>query len=82
MRRMQVCQITSLPDYAHHLYGAPEESRELFADLLISVTMFFRDPAAFQALSRHVVRPLIEKVAGVDGAGELRAWVVGCATGE
>ncbi len=82
MRRMQVCQITSLPDYSHQLRIAPEEARELFADLLISVTMFFRDPAAFEALGNCVVRPLVEAFSRSDGNGELRAWVVGCATGE
>ena len=82
MRRMQVAQITSLEDYDRHLRGAPDEAQALFADLLISVTMFFRDPATFEALARHVIRPLVEKASEGDDPGELRAWVVGCATGE
>ncbi|MBE7219042.1 MAG: protein-glutamate O-methyltransferase, partial [Caulobacteraceae bacterium] len=59
-RRMQVCQIVSLPEYAQHLRTAPEEAKELLSDLLISVTMFFRDPEAFITLTHQVVRPLLE----------------------
>lgn len=78
MRRMQVCRVTNLADYANHLRETPEEANELFADLLISVTMFFRDPPAFKALDRLVIEPLFDDVAD-EG---IRIWVVGCATGE
>ncbi|MBE7183792.1 MAG: PAS domain-containing protein [Methylobacterium mesophilicum] len=81
-RRMQVCQIAELADYLQHLRAAPEESKELLSDLLISVTMFFRDPETFIALSHRVIRPLLESRSAGDTEGEIRAWVVGCATGE
>ena len=81
VRRMQVCRANSIGAYADYLMVTPEEAKELFADLLISVTMFFRDGHAFQALQLHAVKPLFDEV---DALGEegLRAWVVGCATGE
>jgi two-component system, chemotaxis family, CheB/CheR fusion protein len=78
LRRMQVCRIDKLEDYGEYLRTTPEEAQELFADLLISVTHFFRDPAAFDALARQVIAPLVAD-AGPDG---IRVWVAGCATGE
>jgi two-component system CheB/CheR fusion protein len=49
-RRMQVLQIESLPAYIARLRKDPGEVGQLFRDLLIGVTRFFRDPAAFEAL--------------------------------
>ena len=81
-RRMQVCQILSPADYLQYLRAGPEEAKELLSDLLISVTMFFRDPETFITLSHRVVRPLLESRSAGHAEDELRAWVVGCATGE
>lgn len=78
LRRMQVCRTTTIAEYAEYVQTTPEEAHELFADLLISVTQFFRDEAAFEALSSSVVGALFDQ-AGPDG---IRAWCVGCATGE
>ena len=78
-RRMQVTRKDSLPAYADYLRDNPEEAQELFGDLLISVTAFFRDPAAYEALVEEAVTPLLRD-AGPDG--QLRVWSVGCATGE
>lgn len=78
-RRMQVTQQPGLNDYADYLVDNPEEAKELFGDLLISVTSFFRDPAAFEALAKDVIPELFE----AQEAGEpIRIWAVGCATGE
>ena len=78
LRRMQVCRLTSPADYAEFVRTTPEEAHELFDDLLISVTQFFRDETAFEPLAAKVIAPLLEE-AGEDG---VRAWSVGCATGE
>lgn len=78
LRRLQVSRILTLADYADHLRETPEEAQELFSDLLISVTMFFRDPRAFEELRRRAIAPLFDEL---DETG-IRAWVVGCATGE
>ncbi|MBO1022637.1 PAS domain-containing protein [Methylobacterium sp. SD274] len=81
IRRMQVCRTDTLADYANHLLATPEEAKELFTDLLISVTQFFRDPQAFEALRHQTIRPLFDDL-GPEKGENLRAWVVGCATGE
>ena len=78
-RRMQASQLTNLERYLDRLQNDPEEVTLLFRDLLISVTNFFRDPAAFETLQETVVPHLFES----KGANEtLRVWVPGCATGE
>src|SRR5215469_5179093 len=79
VRRMQVARKESLEEYFQFLRETPEEPQLLLADLLISVTTFFRDPKAFEALSRDVIANLFrhERREGV-----LRVWVAGCATGE
>lgn len=81
LRRMQVCRLDTLSGYADHLLANPEEAKELFGDLLISVTSFFRDARAFDALDRHAVKPLFNAVKPHSEEG-IRGWVVGCATGE
>ena len=78
-RRMQVVQTTKLEDYAERLQSEPDEVSALFRDLLIGVTDFFRDAAAFQALETLVIPKLFEDKAGDD---EVRVWVPGCSTGE
>lgn len=78
MRRMQVKGVLNLNDYANLLQEQPEEGNELFQDMLISVTQFFRDPEAFDVLAKEVISPLFDDLKP-DG---LRAWVAGCATGE
>ena len=51
----------------------------LFKELLIGVTSFFRDPAAWEQLRDEALPPLLEDRAGRHA---LRAWVPGCSTGE
>lgn len=78
-RRMQVTRAETIEEYAAHLKSQPDEVQALFADLLISVTTFFRDPAAFDTLARLVI-PRIFGNQSTEGG--LRIWVPGCATGE
>src|SRR5215472_3468692 len=78
-RRMQVLQTTKLQEYAERLEQQPEEVNALFRDLLIGVTDFFRDTAAFQALETLVIPKLFE---GKGADDEVRVWVTGCSTGE
>jgi two-component system, chemotaxis family, CheB/CheR fusion protein len=78
-RRMQVARQVSFSAYADYLRDNPEEAQELLGDLLISVTAFFRDPAAHEALAREAIAPLMRDREPEDG---LRVWSVGCATGE
>ncbi|RAI58132.1 CheR family methyltransferase [Roseicella frigidaeris] len=78
-RRMQVRQFTSMEGYLDLLRQNPQEVSALFRDLLISVTNFFRDADAFEALAETVIPRLFEGRAVGDA---VRIWVPGCATGE
>ncbi|WP_428485504.1 CheR family methyltransferase [Rhodopila sp.] len=78
-RRMQVLRLTDLDQYVTRLRTDREQVVLLFRDLLISVTSFFRDAAAFTALEKTVIpRLFADKNAG----SEIRLWVAGCSTGE
>lgn len=78
-RRMQISKHDAFSDYYQYLQSDKTEAQELFSDLLISVTTFFRDPAAFAALSEKVIRPLFDKL---EDDTPIRVWVIGCAMGE
>ena len=78
-RRMQVNGLQTLEDYRRYLNDHPQERPALLKDMLISVTNFFRDREAFEALEREVIPPL---VADLGDRTRLRAWSAGCATGE
>jgi two-component system CheB/CheR fusion protein len=70
-RRMQVLQIPSVAGYVARLRDDGKEADQLFRDLLIGVTQFFRDPAAFDALARQVVPRIVANVGpeGRSGSG-------------
>src|SRR5208283_4939763 len=78
-RRMVVHKIEKLKDYIRFIGKKPEELDELYRDLLIHVTGFFREPEAYVALRKHVYPKLFD---GRKPDNPLRAWVAGCSTGE
>ena len=78
-RRMQVTRTDELQDYYEILREKPEEAQALLADLLISVTTFFRDSEAYESLRKLVIPQLFDNR---DVGEPLRIWVCGCATGE
>ncbi len=78
-RRMSLRHLSELPQYVEVLRNDPAEVTALFKDLLINVTSFFREPAAWQILQERVIRPL---VAEKDPDAPLRVWIPACATGE
>lgn len=78
-RRMQLLGLEQPTSYLDVLRGSPQETAALAEDLLINVTSFFRDGAVFQYLERQVIPTLFE---GKAPASRVRAWSVGCATGE
>ena len=59
-RRMQVQRAATMTDYLGVLRENPQEAQALFADLLISVTMFFRDAKAFEKLAALAIPRLFE----------------------
>jgi two-component system, chemotaxis family, CheB/CheR fusion protein len=78
-RRMQLSHRTGIRGYLTYLEGNVEEVQALFNDLLITVTMFFRDPRAWEELRQRVVAPLVRDARPDE---MIRCWVPGCATGE
>jgi two-component system CheB/CheR fusion protein len=78
-RRMSEARAASVYAYVESLNHEPKEVEQLFRDLLISVTHFFRDTEAFDLLAAKVIPRLFE---GKDADGFVRVWVPGCATGE
>jgi len=78
-RRAQMRGLTDINDYRDVLSTDANELQDLYADLLIEVTEFFRDREAFEVLQERVIVDLTENLK--DG-GSLRVWVPGCASGE
>ena len=78
-RRMAMAGITETARYLEKLNSEQTELDSLAHDLLINVTEFFRDAAAFQVLAETVVP---EMVALQQPDKPLRIWVPGCSTGE
>jgi two-component system CheB/CheR fusion protein len=76
---MQVLQLEDVDSYVNRLNEDADEVMNLFRDLLIGVTNFFRDSEAFDALERSVIPALFE---GKGANDHVRVWVPGCATGE
>jgi two-component system CheB/CheR fusion protein len=65
--------------YLARLRTDPIELDLLAKDLLIHVTSFFRDPAAYDAMAKQVIPGLLQ---GAPADQPLRIWVAGCSTGE
>lgn len=78
-RRMAIHEIATLTTYADFLQRNPHEIDLLFKEVLIGVTRFFRDAPVWQYLAENT---LPEILAREPREPHLRAWVVGCSTGE
>ncbi len=77
-RRMNSHQIKEFTHYVRYLQENPREVEQLFQELLIGVTKFFRDAEAFASLKEYL-GPLLAAKA-VDET--VRVWAPGCSTGE
>jgi two-component system, chemotaxis family, CheB/CheR fusion protein len=77
-RRMVLNKRNTREEYANFLRGNEKELEALYSDVLISVTSFFRDPEAFEMLKRKVFSKLLQHRRDEP----LRAWVLGCSTGQ
>jgi len=78
-RRMAIHDIRSLANYAQFLEHNAQEIDLLFKELLIGVTSFFRDGPVWEYLADTVLPDLLALRMPEQ---KLRAWVVGCSTGE
>jgi two-component system CheB/CheR fusion protein len=79
-RRMVLHHLEELKDYVRYIRSNPRELDELYSEILIHVTGFFRDPEAFNVL-RTTVFPRLFKDRKPDD-GPVRIWIPGCSTGE
>jgi len=78
-RRMVLHKLERLEDYVRYLQDHSGELDELFQDILINVTDFFRDPEVFELLAEKVFPAIAPK----DHPDQpLRIWVPGCSSGE
>jgi two-component system, chemotaxis family, CheB/CheR fusion protein len=77
-RRMVLNKLTSLAAYVQFLRSNPTELDALFGDMLISVSSFFRNPDAYEALERLVFPKLLHG----DQTDTIRVWVPGCSAGQ
>lgn len=75
-RRMAICQLEEIGEYVKFLQQTPDEVKELFRDLLIGVTHFFRDTESFLALRKEIIPRLF------DSGNIIRVWCIACSSGE
>lgn len=79
-RRVGVHNLQSLQDYLALLRENPRELDFLFAEILIGVTSFFRDAQVWRDLKEQILPELLRP--HQHQPNMLRAWIVGCSTGE
>lgn len=78
-KRLSINQIKKIENYISFLTQSPNEAEILYRELLIGVTQFFRDPDAYDLLTKEALPVLLkDKQPG----SQIRLWTVGCSTGE
>ncbi|MBN2843267.1 MAG: PAS domain S-box protein, partial [Sedimentisphaerales bacterium] len=78
-RRMRLCNLATVDEYAALLEEDHQELHALYQDLLIGVTCFFRDKEAFAVCQKDILPGLIKAAANRQ---EFRIWDAACATGQ
>jgi two-component system CheB/CheR fusion protein len=78
-KRMEAVGLESFAAYQDYLEAHPKEFATLFNTILINVTGFFRDPAAWDAVRTTALPEIIGRKPPSE---PIRAWSAGCATGE
>ncbi len=77
-RRLSAVRVETLNDYVDYLKMNIEEVTNLYYDMLIGVTEFFRDTDVFEEVKEQI-RGIVEKK---EQGEEIRFWSIGCSTGE
>src|SRR5215217_246376 len=78
-KRMESVGVETFAGYQEYLEVHPSEFATLFNTILINVTSFFRDPAAWEVVRTRAVPEIL---AGKSPEEPIRAWSAGCASGE
>ena len=78
-RRMSQLSLKDYSEYLDYIRANPEETNQLLDTILINVTEFFRDPAAWDVIGNDILPFLLK---GLRTGDSFRAWVAGCSTGE
>jgi two-component system CheB/CheR fusion protein len=76
-RRLSINRFERLDDYLKFLNESGKEKDILYRELLIGVTRFFRDEAAFSIVKDSLLPKLVE-----NNKQPIRIWSAGCSTGE
>ncbi len=79
IRRMLLFKLESFKDYIGYLNTNNEEVDNLYNDLLINVTNFFRDPDTLEYVKKSVFPAIIKSK---NANNPIRIWVPACSTGE
>jgi two-component system CheB/CheR fusion protein len=78
-KRMDAVNVQDYGQYQTYLESHTTEFAALFNTILINVTGFFRDPAAWEVVRTQAIPSILE----TKGPEEpIRVWSAGCATGE
>lgn len=78
-RRMGIPKIDKISSYVSFLQENPNEVDNLFRELLIGVTNFFRDKKVWEKFESSVFPEMVRKL---NVGSNIRVWVAGCSTGE
>jgi two-component system, chemotaxis family, CheB/CheR fusion protein len=78
-RRMVLSRLSNFDEYIKLLQQERGEVSQLYQDMLIHVTRFFREPESFDVLSKEVLPQLLAARAP---DCPIRVWIPACSTGE
>ena len=78
-KRIQRIGVQNYNDYLDYLQVHPGELNELFDSLLLNVTTFFRDEAAWEVLAQEMIPQILNSKPSNE---VIRVWSAGCASGE
>ena len=79
IRRMLLFKLETLNQYIQYIKQHPGEAEQLYSDLLINVTTFFRDPDTMNYLSTVVFPRIVKDKAPRE---PIRIWIPACSTGQ
>ncbi|MDB9491432.1 PAS domain-containing protein [Dolichospermum circinale CS-534/05] len=78
-KQMQYLNIETFANYQDYLEVHPDEFKTLFNTILINVTAFFRDPLAWEYLTKEIIPNILKNKQKNE---QVRIWSAGCASGE